>query len=79
MKSEKQLMTIKSVIETYMTDEAVVKWKDSFEQKEQEQEQQDILKLWIPKLYGGVLLKVKKCRWVGYQRRGLRCFACQFF
>ncbi|KHD05731.1 hypothetical protein PN36_04955 [Candidatus Thiomargarita nelsonii] len=42
--SEKQLMTIKSIIETDMTDEAVVKWKDSFEQKEQEQEQQDILK-----------------------------------
>jgi predicted ATPase len=39
--SKKQLMTIKSVIET---DEAIVKWKDSFEQKEQEQEQQEILK-----------------------------------
>jgi len=41
---EKQLMTIKSVLETDKTDEAVVKWKDSFEQKAQEQEQQDILK-----------------------------------
>ncbi|RKZ78364.1 MAG: recombinase RecF [Candidatus Parabeggiatoa sp. nov. 1] len=41
---EKQLMTIKSVLETDMTDEAVVKWKDSFEQQAQEQEQQDILK-----------------------------------
>jgi len=42
--SEKQLMMIKSIIETDMTDEAVFKWKDSFEQKEQEQQQQDILK-----------------------------------
>lgn len=42
--SEKQLMTIKSVIETDISDEAVVKWKDSFELKEQEQQQQDILK-----------------------------------
>jgi AAA15 family ATPase/GTPase len=41
---EKQLITIKSVIETDKTDEALVKWKDSFEQKVQEQEQQDILK-----------------------------------
>jgi predicted ATPase len=41
---EKQLMTIKSVIETDKTDEAVAKWKDSFEQKAQEQEQQEILK-----------------------------------
>jgi predicted ATPase len=42
--SEKQLMMIKSIIEADMTDEAVFKWKDSFEQKEQEQQQQDILK-----------------------------------
>jgi len=41
---EKQLITIKSVIETDNTDVALVKWKDSFEQKVQEQEQQDILK-----------------------------------
>jgi predicted ATPase len=42
--SEKQLVTIKSVLETDKTDGTVVKWKDSFEQKEQEQEQQEILK-----------------------------------
>jgi len=42
--TEKQLMTIKSVLETEQTDEAVVKWFDSFEQKAQEQEQQEILK-----------------------------------
>lgn len=42
--NENQLMTIKSVLETDKTDEAVVKWKDSFEQKVQEQQQQDILK-----------------------------------
>jgi len=39
-----QLMTIKSVLETEQTDEAVVKWFDSFEQKAQDQEQQEILK-----------------------------------
>ena len=42
--SEKQLMTIKSVLETEQTDEAVVKWFDSFEQKAQAQEQEEILK-----------------------------------
>ncbi len=42
--TEKQLMTIKSVLETEQTDEAVVKWFDSFEQKAQEQEQHEILK-----------------------------------
>ncbi len=39
-----QLMTIKSVLETEQTDEAVVKWFDSFEQKAQAQEQEEILK-----------------------------------
>ena len=42
--SEKRLMTIKSVIETDISDETVVKWKDSFELKEQERQQQEILK-----------------------------------
>lgn len=41
--SQQQLVPIKSVLETDTTDDAFVKWKDSHEQKQQEQEQQEIL------------------------------------
>ncbi len=65
--SKKKLMRIKSVIETDMTDEAVVKWKDSFEQKEQEQQQQDILKHVLN--ISGAENKVELVRSLSEQRR----------
>jgi len=39
---EKPFVTIKSVLETDMTDDSFFKWKDIYEHKQQEQEQQEI-------------------------------------
>jgi predicted ATPase len=44
LQSQEQLVSIKSVLETDMTDDAFVKWKDIYEQTKEEQEQQEILK-----------------------------------